>query len=44
LSELLLKERPGSKPAAAPAAGGGGGMQDVLKALSQVSKLHGILC
>lgn len=33
LSELLLKERPGAKPA--PAAAAGGGMQEVLKALSQ---------
>jgi hypothetical protein len=36
LSELLLKERPGAKPAPAAAAAAGGGMQEVLKALSQV--------
>lgn len=35
LSELLLKERPGAKPAPVAAAAGGG-MQEVLKALSQV--------
>lgn len=40
LGELLLKERPGAKPA--PAAVAGGGMQEVLKALNQVRNSRGM--